>query len=496
VSDQPHGPETPRYRFPPLERRGVVAGWRAGQLVSVASALVVAVLAVRGRPTVGGVAVAVVVVGLGVAVAFWPVAGRTGDQWLPVIARWVWAARSGGRLQLAPDLRPGRPVPTVFDGLEVVDIDLGGAAAMGALADARARTLTAVLQVAGGSFALLGPDEQEHRIAAWARVLASAARQGSAVHRLQWVETCRADDGRAVRGHLATHGVLDAATGAARSYAALLDEVAPVVRRHQVLVAVTVHRGRSARAVRRHGGGLAGAGAVLAGEVGSVVRSLGSADLVVEGVLGPGALAEVLAAGLSAAPDGGGAPGRAHPTPAGGADLFPVGRARPRPAATQPTWDAVRTDTTWHAVYWVAEWPRMDVGPEFLGPLLFAPLNRTLSVVLEPVDPARAARQVAQARTAGLADAELRRRGGFLSTARHQRERQSVEAREVELADGHAQLRYSGFVGVAAGSPDELEAACAALEQAAGHARLEVSRLFGQQDAALLCLLPLGRGLS
>ena len=38
--------------------------------------------------------------------------------------------------------------------------------------------------------------------------------------------------------------------------------------------------------------------------------------------------------------------------------------------------------------------------------------------------------------------------------------------------------------------------ACAALEQAAGHARLEARRLFGQQDGALLCLLPLGRGLS
>ena len=92
--------------------------------------------------------------------------------------------------------------------------------------------------------------------------------------------------------------------------------------------------------------------------------------------------------------------------------------------------------------------------------------------------------------------AELRRRGGFLATARQHRERQSVEARDVELADGHAQLRYSGFVGVAGASAPELEAACAALEQAAGHARLEVRRLYGQQDDALLCLLPLGRGLT
>ena len=65
---------------------------------------------------------------------------------------------------------------------------------------------------------------------------------------------------------------------------------------------------------------------------------------------------------------------------------------------------------------------------------------------MEPVDPARAARQVAQARTADMADGELRRRGGFLATARHAREKESVEDRDVELADGHAQYRFSGYL--------------------------------------------------
>jgi hypothetical protein len=134
--------------------------------------------------------------------------------------------------------------------------------------------------------------------------------------------------------------------------------------------------------------------------------------------------------------------------------------------------------------------------PDFLGPLLFAPLRRTVSVVMEPVDPVRAARQVAQARTAGMADGELRRRNGFWSSARHSRERQSVDERDQELADGHAQFRFSGYVGVTADTAPELATACAALEQAAGQSRLEVKRLFGQQDAALLCLLPLGRGLT
>ncbi len=41
--------------------------------------------------------------------------------------------------------------------------------------------------------------------------------------------------------------------------------------------------------------------------------------------------------------------------------------------AVRPEWDAVRTDGTWHATYWIAEWPRIDVTPDFLGPLLLRP---------------------------------------------------------------------------------------------------------------------------
>ena len=163
---------------------------------------------------------------------------------------------------------------------------------------------------------------------------------------------------------------------------------------------------------------------------------------------------------------------------------------------TEAGWESVHTDGTWHATYWVAEWPRVDVHPDFLGPLLFAPLRRTLAVVMEPVDPTRAARQVAQARTAGMADGELRRRNGFLTSARHTRERESVDERDVELADGHAQFRFSGYLGVTADDADSLAEACASLEQAAGQARLDVRRLFGQQGSALLCVLPTGRGLS
>jgi hypothetical protein len=103
---------------------------------------------------------------------------------------------------------------------------------------------------------------------------------------------------------------------------------------------------------------------------------------------------------------------------------------------------------------------------------------------------------VEQARTADIADSELRRRGGFLSTARRAREAELVVRRESELADGHGSYRFSGYVTVTAPNPSQLEEWCEMTEHAAGQARLELRRLFGDQERALLCTLPLCRGLS
>jgi hypothetical protein len=99
------------------------------------------------------------------------------------------------------------------------------------------------------------------------------------------------------------------------------------------------------------------------------------------------------------------------------------------------------------------------------------------------------------ARTADLADEELRRRAGFVPTARRQREAEGVNRREAELADGHAEYRFSGYVTVTGANRTALETACAEMEQAARAAHLELRRLYGRQAEAFTWTLPLGRGL-
>jgi hypothetical protein len=349
------------------------------------------------------------------------------------------------------------------------------------VADRGAGTYTAVLPLRGHDFALLGPDDQDRRVAGWAGLLASLAREGSVVHRVQWVAATVPDDGRGVRAHLAERAVLGADAPARRSYAEVLDEAAGGAYRHDVHLAVALRPGRRSGAASRWPGwrGPAGACAALLREVGSLGRRLGEMDVAVGSALSPGDLGTLIRRAV-------------EPEPVAGE----VGTTWPWPLATRAHWDHLQADGTVHATYWIAEWPRVDVGPDFLGPLLLGPVRRAVSVVMEPLSPSRATRQVEQARTADLADGELRRRGGFLATARRQREADLLRQREGELADGHASFRFSGYVTVTAATAERLAAACEATEHAAGQCRLELRRLYGDQEASFAFTLPLCRGLA
>jgi hypothetical protein len=68
--------------------------------------------------------------------------------------------------------------------------------------------------------------------------------------------------------------------------------------------------------------------------------------------------------------------------------------------------------------------------------------------------------------------------------------------RESELAEGHAEYRFSGYVTVTAGDRESLEAACVETQPAAHGARLELQRLYGRQAEAYTWTLPLARGLA
>jgi hypothetical protein len=450
--------EGARYRFGPRERGGALAGWRAGQILTVALGLVVGVLILRAEPSVAGVGVAVLILAACGALATWPVSGRTGDQWLPVVVRW-------GTRRLAPG---GRRRMDSLAGLRVVTV---GSYGMGVVHDRRGRSLTAALSVRGRGFALAGPDEQDRRVAGWSSVLATLAREGSVIRRVQWMAASFPDQGHGVRAYLSSQARADPASTCVASYEALLDEIDADACTHDVVLTVQVRLTKSVEI----------AGAVLQREMASLARLLPDANIEVSGVLS----ADDIVARLLRTYE---------PSPVHGA--WTSAASDPWPMAMEEEWERVRVDGLLHTTFWVAEWPRTDVRSDFLAPLLLGSARVTLSVVMEPLGPEKAVRKVEASRTADLADAELRRRGGFVSTARHSRESDVLVRREAELADGHASFRYSGFITVTARNDAEMDAACDVVQHAASQSRLVIRRLYGEQASAYTCTLPLARGLA
>ncbi len=119
-----------------------------------------------------------------------------------------------------------------------------------------------------------------------------------------------------------------------------------------------------------------------------------------------------------------------------------------------------------------------------------------MAVTIEPVPPDRARRAVEAAVTAEEADEQLRTERGFRTTARRRKQHQAALRRERELADGHQEVRFAGYVTVSARDADELELACEQVEQAAHQAYLDLQPMWGQQDVAFMQgALPLARGL-
>jgi hypothetical protein len=500
--------EYQRYRFGPLERRGLIGSLRPSQVILVAASLGTGVLLMRSLPGGTGVVSALALALLTIAFCFWPIGGRSADAWLPIVGRHVVgrllgrnlrrspAPQAGARLRAAGRPEPVAALPEAGRDLELLAAPFHGEL-VGVLKDRRVRSYTALLAVRVASFGLLDRAEQEARQAGWGSVLAGLAREGSPVSRIQWVERTVPADGDELGRYLGEAWARDAVrvdSLAMRSYLELTSSAPAVTRDHELFVCLQIDAGRAWRQIKRIGGEQgpdAGACAVLLRELEGLAEHLGSADVHAVGALRPG----MLGVAIRVAFDPWSRPGLAR-LAAADRERDGIDEHAAWPLGTEASWGAYRTDGAVHATYWIASWPRIDVGAAFLSPLLLhTQLVRAIAVTIEPVSPLKAIREVEAARTSDEADRELRGRMGFMETARRKRQTEAVARREEELADGHAAARFAGYVTVSARSLEELEHDCSEIEHAAQMARLELLRLYGQQEEAFTYTLPLCRGL-
>jgi type VII ESX secretion system EccE translocon-like protein len=494
--------QVPRYRFGPLERRGLIGSLRPGQLIVLGLAVFGTVLTVQILRSGIGLAIGALLLVLGAGATFVPLGGRVFHEWIPVMA--VFGVRKltgkhryrSGAPQAGTHFRQGDvavPLPDAIGKVELLSFPYRGVE-LGVLADRRGGTYTAVIQARARSFALLDYEDKAQRLSAWAGVISGLARDNSPIARVQWLERTVPDDGNGLGRYLrdSLDPTVPVDSPALQSYLALTQAAGPATEQHELYVVLQLNASRANRLIKQAGGKDTGACTVLARELDTFARRLDAAEVEVMHALGPRRLAAAIR--LAFDPNA-----RSNLNRLGGADPsreegVSARNAWPRSAETK--WSYYRTNDVFHATYWIAEWPRLEVGPEFLAPLLVQTrVMRTVSVTMEPVPAVKAMRAVGFAKTADVSEEVMRERLGFIGTARRRSQMDAVERREHELTEGHADVRFSGYITVTANNLESLQGACAEVEHAASLSRLELQRCDGEQDVAFSFTLPLGRGL-
>ena len=278
-----------RYRFGPLERRGVIGSFRATQVVLVGGAVAVAVVLIHVAATPVGVIAALGLIGCAAVAAFFPIAGRSAEEWSPValtmlVRRMIGRHRHRSRAPTAgiAVVHAGEPegrlsLPACLNGLELMSVPVAGDE-IGIMKDRRARTYTGVLAVRVASFGLLDRAEQERRIAGWGWVLASLASEGSAVSRIQWIERTVPADGDEIGRYLGEAWDREPSprTRAMQSYLELIDHAGAATQDHELFVCLQIDARRGMAPDQEAGqndGPDAGACALLLRELETVRRA-------------------------------------------------------------------------------------------------------------------------------------------------------------------------------------------------------------------------------
>ena len=126
--------------------------------------------------------------------------------------------------------------------------------------------------------------------------------------------------------------------------------------------------------------------------------------------------------------------------------------------------------------------------------LLSTGIQRSFSLICTPMRSDQAARDIRRKKVEYISDAAQRARLGQIEDASQSAEFQDVLQQEADLTAGHGVLRVTGLISVSATSIDDLEAAVAAITQAAVQSSCETRRLVGQQAAGFTAAaLPLCR---
>ncbi len=486
------------YKFGPLESSGFIGGMNARQAVSAAVFASFAYIVIQRFDGLASLAGAVLIGAFGYWFTMVSISGRSSAEWTDISLRYL-LRRVTGRLEYrsaAPTLGhvggltdPGEPtldLPASIAGIEILGGRLKGVE-VGVAFDKQNGAYTATLHATADSFALIDPEQQEAKLRGWSSVLGDFSRVDSPVSRIQWVEqTIPANQGE-MMDYLRENiePVFDESDKNVRSYLKLLANAGAVQQKHELLLTLRIENGdrRTRKLAARMGKGHDGYCALLLREMQHFAAALEGADIRVLGLLRPASLARVIR-------------GSFNPYAMRNKVDKGISPAAFGPMEAGESWEVYVCEGVGHVTYWISGWPRTDVGATFLAPLILnTSLTRAIGVTMQTVPVAKAMRQVQSAATGEDATMRLKMQKNFRIGADQRNSLAAIEEREAELSVGFTEMRFAGFISVSGATPDELDAACAEIEQAASQAHIELTRLSGEQETALSYTMPLARGL-
>ncbi|MDA8282741.1 MAG: type VII secretion protein EccE [Actinomycetota bacterium] len=469
-------------RFGRHSTRGVILGFSLARAVTVAISTVLMILGLVSAGGTGFLVSGLLWAPL-LASAFVTVRGRPAIEWAPVAGQYAGRKATGQSEFRAKPSKP-RPAGTLAlpgdaASLRFYDDPVTGACM---IHDPHRQTISGVLAVEHPAYVLLAPEEQAQRVSAWGRTLASLAQSGTCAV-VQVLEATVPDPGTGVAGWYEAHGIHDGGW-ADGEYRALLEQSTSGSSTHRTTITIALDMKRAAKAVKEAGRGMKGAAALLAADMVALEHGLRTSGLRVGHWLSATELAAIVRSAYDPASNV--LPGQP------GAKMETAG-----PVAISEHWDRFRSDSDWSTVLWVSDWPRIDVPPHFLHPLVFAPgIRKTISIVARPLGTTEALKAIRREKTEAISDSHQKAKIGQIQDLSDAQEYDDLLDRERALISGHADVAFSGFISVTAATEDMLCAAVSQIERAASQAACETRILYGRQTQGfVVAALPLARGV-
>lgn len=490
--------------FGPIEDVGLFAGVTSRQVTAIGVLVGLSFFALLALPAIIGLPMGLVLLALGLMLVTVRFGGRPAVDWTDLAVRhWIRKLVGGNDYRAAgPDIGHFRTLGVGDDVTadislpeDLQDIEFLGVTYQGQLAgvihDAREKTYCATLQVGADGFQLLDIGEQQQREAAWAEVLGGLCRDNSPIGRIQWLERTLPAQQDELFAYLRERRdpAVDADAPALKSYLALLEQAGEVQQQHQLFL--TLRLDATKRYARKNapklGPGHEGYCALLMRELDSLAKALSRSRVIVQGVLRPRQLAEIVQ--LTYDPFG-------SRTEGGDPAFAGVDPSAAGPMRAETRWDTYRADGALHRTFYIAEWPKVSVGADFLSPLLIgATATRSIAVTIEPVPTDKALADAERAATSEASDEEMRQRRKFRTSMKRRRMQQGIIDREAELASGFSEVRFAGFITVSGRSEPELDEYQAEVEHLAMQSRIGIRPMDGEHGEALTYTMPLARGL-